>query len=102
MTPWQCLIIIFLAGGFGGLANAFMSGEGLALPHRDKEIWCPGFVGNSFVGALAALVSWGLYGSGSGVELAKEVAAGREYLTYAMSINTQGAENASGSGGRVK
>lgn len=74
MSPWTCIIIIFLAGGLGGLANAFLSGEGVPLPHWRDGIWCPGFIGNAFVGAMAALVSWGLYGSGSGVELALETA----------------------------
>jgi hypothetical protein len=68
------MLIIFLAGGFGGLTNAFLVGEGLLFPYWRKGIWCPGFVGNSFIGSMAALVSWGLYGSGSGVELAKEAA----------------------------
>jgi hypothetical protein len=86
MTPWQCIIIISLAGGFGGLANAFMSGEGIALPHLEKEIWCPGFIGNSFVGTLAALVSWGLYGSGSGVELARMVAADNPRAEVSLTI----------------
>jgi hypothetical protein len=74
MTPWQCMIIIFIAGGFGGLANAFMSEEGFILPKRHKGILCPGFLGNAFIGSMAAIVSWGLYGSGSGVELARKAA----------------------------
>lgn len=74
MSAWQCMMIVFFAGAFGGLANAFISGEGLLLPHWEKGIWCPGFLGNSFVGSMAAIVSWGLYGSGSGVELARTAA----------------------------
>lgn len=73
MNPWQCMAIIFLAGGFGGLANAFMSEEGFIVPKRHKGILCPGFLGNAFIGSMAAIVSWGLYGSGSGVELAREM-----------------------------
>lgn len=69
MSPLMAMAVIFLAGGLGGLANAFLKGDGVAMPHWQQGIWCPGFVGNAFVGSLAALVSWGLYGAGSGVEL---------------------------------
>lgn len=57
MSPWTCMIIIFLAGWLGGLANAFLSGEGIPLPHWRDGIWCPDFIGNAFVGAMAALAS---------------------------------------------
>jgi len=36
----------------------------------------PGFVTTVLGGVVAALVSWGLYGSGAGVELAKSASAG--------------------------
>ena len=69
MSPWRCMVIIFLAGGLGGIVNALMNREGLLLPHWKNGIWCPGFVGNAFIGAMAALISWGLYSTGSSVEL---------------------------------
>lgn len=70
MSPWMCMTIICAAGGLGGVANSILSGEGIPLPHWKAGIWCPGIMGNAFVGSMAALVSWGLYGSGSGIELA--------------------------------
>ena len=86
MTPWQCMIIIFIAGGFGGLANAFMSEEGFIIPKRHKGILCPGFLGNAFIGSMAAVVSWGLYGSGSGVELARKAVAGNSRAEVSLTI----------------
>lgn len=69
MDPWICMVIIFLAGGLGGVVNALMYGEGLLLPHWKNGIWCPGFIGNAFIGSIAALISWGLNGSGSNIIL---------------------------------
>ncbi|UJB73024.1 hypothetical protein HRE53_30305 (plasmid) [Acaryochloris sp. 'Moss Beach'] len=70
MSPWLCMVIIFLAGGFGGIANALINKEGLLFPHWKNGVWIPGFIGNAFTGAMAALISWGLYSSGSSIELA--------------------------------
>ena len=63
------MAIIFIAGGLGGLANALMNGEGILFPHWKSGIWFPGFIGNAFIGSIAALVSWGLNSSGSSLEL---------------------------------
>ena len=54
----------------GGLLNANISDNGFALPRRIRGIWCPGALWNVFVGALSALTSWALYGSGSVIEVA--------------------------------
>ena len=47
-----------------------MSDNGFALPTRIRGVWCPGALWNVFVGGIAALTSWALYGSGAGVDLA--------------------------------
>ncbi|EKQ66572.1 hypothetical protein OsccyDRAFT_5057 [Leptolyngbyaceae cyanobacterium JSC-12] len=69
MSPWIWIVIILIAGGLGGFANAFLGGEGIPLPCWKDGIWCPGIIGNTFVGSMGAFISWGLYGSGSGVDL---------------------------------
>lgn len=64
---WLMLLYVFLAGAVGGVVNALMTDNGFLLPRResvDQEsaVLRPGFVGNVLVGAVAAVVSWGLYG----------------------------------------
>jgi hypothetical protein len=60
------LLIIAGLGALGGLANALMSDNGFILPKREtaggRNILRPGFLGNAFLGALAAVIFWGLYG----------------------------------------
>lgn len=58
---------IALGGAVGGVVNAFMSNNGrIALPHFEvvdsKRVYQPGVVVNIFIGAVAAVISWGLYG----------------------------------------
>jgi hypothetical protein len=68
-NPWICVLSIMLAGALGGLLNANISDNGFALPIRIKGVWCPGALWNVFVGALSAVTSWALYGSGSVIEV---------------------------------
>jgi hypothetical protein len=70
MNPWICVLLISLAGSIGGLLNTFMSDNGFALPRRIGGVWCPGALWNIFVGAISALTSWALYGSGAGIDIA--------------------------------
>jgi hypothetical protein len=60
---WLIILWILLAGCIGGLTNTAISGE-FRLPHLDPEakVYRPGWVGNVFIGGVAALVFWGLYG----------------------------------------
>jgi len=62
MPIWALLLIVFVAGFFGGLVNAWMSGNGLVLPTRTDGVVQPGFLGNAVTGGVAAAISWGLYG----------------------------------------
>src|ERR1700681_1380428 len=73
MNPWMCVLLISLAGAFGGLINAFMSDNGFALPQREGSVWCPGFISNVLVGAFSAFAPWAFYGSGAGIELAQQI-----------------------------
>lgn len=54
-------LLVLACGGLGGLANALLAGD-LHLPHREENIYSPGWIGNVVIGAVAALVFWGLYG----------------------------------------
>lgn len=54
-------------GALGGLVNAMMSDNGFALPKKETlqnggTLVRPGYLSNVFIGAVAALISWGLYG----------------------------------------
>lgn len=66
MQLWWAVLIVCLAGAVGGVVNSFLSDNGITMPRLLKvdniTIVQPGFVGNIFIGAIAAAVSWGLYG----------------------------------------
>lgn len=67
MVIWLFLFVIFLAGAIGGSVNAFLSNNGFIMPKKVKgdrgnRIYQPGFLGNTFIGGIAACMSWGLYG----------------------------------------
>jgi hypothetical protein len=86
MNPWVCALIVFMAGGVGGMVNALLSDNGFVLPRRIKGIVCPGFLSNVLVGALAAFASWSLYGSGAGVDLARHASAGDERAQISLTF----------------
>lgn len=62
------LLCVAMAGGLGGVVNAIMSDGGFRLPRRQATTdgslvtITPGWIGNVIIGAVAAAVSWGLYG----------------------------------------
>ena len=62
----RIFMILILAGGVGGVVNALMTDNGFILPKWEdangNKIWRPGMVGNVIIGAVAAIISWGLYG----------------------------------------
>lgn len=66
-SMWLMLLYVFLAGAVGGIINALMTDNGFSMPKREKAdgkttILRPGYLGNVVVGAVGAVVSWGLYG----------------------------------------
>lgn len=69
MDIWIFLAAIFVAGVVGGIVNAFMSDNGFVFPRVTGGIVQPGGVGNAFIGGIAAVVSWGLYGPFAGVAI---------------------------------
>ena len=66
MSILELLLIVAACGAVGGVVNALMSDNGFILPMREKaagaNILRPGFVGNIILGAVAAVIFWGLYG----------------------------------------
>jgi hypothetical protein len=66
MSLWILLVIVFVAGGVGGVINALLSDNIFGLPKTVKvgaaAILRPGMLGNVLVSGVAAVVSWGLYG----------------------------------------
>ncbi len=69
MSLLSVLIVVFIAGGIGGAVNALLSENGFILPKKlpvnganGAGIWRPGYLGNIVIGAVAAVISWGLYG----------------------------------------
>lgn len=63
---WLILLVIALAGAVGGVINALMTDNGFFLPRTEVadnvKIVRPGFFGNIAISAVAATISWGLYG----------------------------------------
>src|ERR1700686_3744111 len=57
---WIAAIVIG-CGAAGGFVNALLAGD-LHLPHRQGNLYSPGWIGNVVIGAVATLVYWGLYG----------------------------------------
>src|SRR3954452_8605000 len=70
MHPLFCMLLITSAGMLGGVANALITDNRFTWPRTENGVWCPGAFTNVFTGALAALCSWALYGSGAGIDLA--------------------------------
>ena len=66
MFLWKYMTLIFAFGALGGVVNALLTDNGFILPKREQrdktKIIRPGFLVNIFIGGVAALVSWGLYG----------------------------------------
>ncbi len=73
MNIWKIIGIVAILGMAGGLANCFLVG-GFASPQTDVKgrVWKPGWIANIFVGALAAIVVWCLYGPASSYDLVKD------------------------------
>jgi hypothetical protein len=67
MYAWEAGMVVATAGAVGGVVSAFLSEDrGFALPKtvplNGSTVLRPGFLGHIVVGAIAAFMSWGLYG----------------------------------------
>ena len=64
---WFMVAWVLGAGALGGALNALMTSGGFIRPSKSKNedgntIFYPGYWTNIGIGAVAALISWGLYG----------------------------------------
>jgi hypothetical protein len=84
---WLLFIFVAVAGAVGGVVNAFTTDNGFLMPKSESTssgstILRPGYLGNILVGAVAAVISWGLYGP-----LANMFVAG---TSQALEVSSQG------------
>lgn len=96
MSLWLILKILFVtgsvgvAGAIGGVVNALITNNGFIWPHVEQvngiRITRPGFVSNVFISAIAAIVSWGLYGPFAQANLLEEQALSLTPSTFAGAI----------------
>ncbi|MGA2116892.1 MAG: hypothetical protein ABSH56_19300 [Bryobacteraceae bacterium] len=56
---WMILIVV-VCGAAGGFVNVFIGDSGLHLPRVENGVLQPGYMGTVFVGAAAAVASWGM------------------------------------------
>jgi hypothetical protein len=65
-SMWLMLLYVALAGAAGGVVNALVTDKGFLRPSKEQVdmiiIYRPGWIGNVVIGAIAAAISWGLYG----------------------------------------
>ena len=73
MKAYHIALIVFAVGLVGGLANALYSGNTFLLPKTDPgppvDVLMPGLLATMFIGGIAAVVSWGLYGANAGAAI---------------------------------
>lgn len=74
MAIGYAIALIIGFGMVGGLINAFLTDQGLALPIIDRlpnghRIWRPGFAGNVLIGGVTAIILAGLYSPLGAVEI---------------------------------
>jgi len=66
MALWSLLGIVLIAGALGGVVNSLIYDKGFRFPQvvvqDGSSIFVPGFIGNIIIGAVAAGISWALYG----------------------------------------
>lgn len=87
---WLIIGIVFLAGGIGGVINALMTDNGFIVPKYEdasgNKIWRPGVIGNVLIGAVAAVISWGLYGPFSDFAILPQPTTGEPNLKVAAFV----------------
>lgn len=63
---WGMTVWVIIAGAIGGVVNSLIKDSGFVIPGPeqvgDVTVYQTGYIGNIVIGAVAALVSWGLYG----------------------------------------
>jgi hypothetical protein len=81
--------IIMLSGAIGGIVNALVSDNGFIKPSEENAgevtIIRPGFAGNILLGAVAAFISWGLYGAFANTVLFGTAGLGTDEVSVSIS-----------------
>jgi len=79
-----------VAGAIGGVVNALLTDNGFIWPYVEQvngiRITRPGFIGNIFISAVAAVISWGLYGPFAQANLLEGQALSLTLSTFAGAI----------------
>jgi hypothetical protein len=86
-------------GAMGGIVNSFQTGERNIWPKYDDDlkIWRPGWMGNAFIGAVAAVVVWMVYGPLAAFDL-----AGSDSSKISLTLMQLGSSSIVGlSGGKI-
>jgi len=98
MSLWLLLIIVMVFGCIGGFANSIIYNKGFTKPHSEAAdkagIWRPGWLGNCFLGGIAAVISWGLYGPFASAFLVGGPASGSETGTLVPGLSLAAAVGA--------
>jgi hypothetical protein len=89
VSLWALLLIVGGAGAVGGIVNVLLSdNQGFVLPQfvttSGTQVFRPGAIGNIVIGAVAAGISWGLYGPFATSVVAGPVPAGSTPPTLAL------------------
>lgn len=92
MDVWVIIAIVAVAGAVGGVVNALLTDNGFAMPRPEQTtqgftIFRIGVVGNVIVGAVAAAVSWGLYGPSSAFIVVGTSPAGTPPVPATLSVS---------------
>lgn len=102
MSIWVMLALVAVAGALGGLVNAMTSDNGFVRPRLETasglSILRPGFVGNVIVGAVAAALSWALYGPAANALVVAPAGQAAE-VTVGLALSALGGATVVGMGG---
>lgn len=93
MDLWWVIGLIAGAGAIGGFTNAISTDNSFALPQAVKDgdnvvAWRIGIIGNMITAAVAAIVSWGLYGPSSTLLVVGSPPAGSTASPVTLSVAT--------------
>jgi hypothetical protein len=92
MDVWLIVLFVSAAGAVGGIVNALITDNGFILPKSvtsgDLTILRAGALGNLIIGAVAAGVSWGLYGPLADALVIGTLPADAKPIVASLSIST--------------
>jgi hypothetical protein len=70
MNIYQVAGLVGTFGAAGGVVNCTLIGARKFFPGYDGEkLWHPGWAGSLFLGGVAAVLIWGIYGSSASFDL---------------------------------